>query len=115
MANFGLIVHESPPRIFYNDTEKTSDAIENYVAEEQYKRDLDRCETSSFSSFYHRLKANPFPEPYLNYPMSFNRKRLFCQLRLHPDRLKILSLYVEGNQFKFSPTSLCCLCRLQEN
>ena len=69
----------------------------------------------SFSSFYHRLKSNPQPEPYLNFPMSFNRKRLFCQLRLHPDRLKCLSIYADGNKFEFAPTTLCTICRLPEN
>ena len=77
--------------------------------------DLTRCEQSSFSSFYHRLKSNGSSESYLSFHTSLNRKRLFCQLRLHPDRLKILSLYTNSNKYVFSPTATCTMCNLNEN
>ena len=77
--------------------------------------DIERCEKSSFSSFYHRIKSNGSAALYLNYPMSLNRKRLFCQLRLHPDRLKVLSLYVTNNKYTFSSTTRCTLCNMYEN
>ena len=115
LAKYGLVVYDSTLQIYNGTAEISVWALEKHISDVYFNSDLERCDSSSFSSFYHRIKSNPDPEQYLSYPMSFNRKRVFCQLRLHPDRLRILSLYVGNNQFKFSPTSLCSMCRLPEN
>ena len=115
LAKHGLVVYDLPLRIYNHTAEISVAETEKHISDAYFNIDLQRCDNSSFSSFYHRLKNNPGPEIYLSYPMSFNRKRIFCQLRHHPDRLQILSLYVGNNQHKFLPTSLCSICRLTEN
>ena len=93
----------------------TQEELLNNIQQNLVDADLLRCDSSSFSSFYHRLKSECRPEPYLSYATSLNRKRLFCQLRLHSDRLSFLSLYVNGNKYNFTPTSSCTMCNVNEN
>ncbi|CAL8110658.1 unnamed protein product [Orchesella dallaii] len=77
--------------------------------------DLDRCNQSSFSLLYSRLKTNTKMEEYLNFPISFHKKRLFAQLRLHPEQLSILHVYVDRCKYVFHPSSRCSVCNEPDN
>ena len=77
LAKFDLVVYDPPLQIFNGTTEVSVEETERKISECYFQLDLDRCENSTFSSFYHRIKYNPHPEPYLIYPVSFHRKRLF--------------------------------------
>ncbi len=72
--------------------------------------DVGRCEKSSYSSFYHKMKAKHATEPYLSFQMSLQNKRAFCNLRLHADRLPFLNVYINHQSYKFTPTLKCPLC-----
>ncbi len=72
--------------------------------------DTKRCDNSSYSSFYHRMKSGHSPEPYLSYKISLQQKQAFCNMRLHADRLPFLSIYTGNNSFKFQSTEKCPLC-----
>ncbi|CAL8070297.1 unnamed protein product [Orchesella dallaii] len=85
------------------------------AGQQSQEADLDRCNHTSFSLFYNRLKHNPKTEDYLNYKMSFHKKRLFAQLRLHPEQLPTLKLYVNKNKYSFSPKTQCDICNLKDN
>jgi len=81
------------------------------------EKDLERLANgnSSFSSFYDKIKSNASQEMYLSYPISFHKKRIFAQLRLHPDRLNILNLYIDRSKSSFSPTAYCSICNAKDN
>lgn len=72
--------------------------------------DLERCDNSSYSSFFHKMKSNHFAETYLNYKISLQLKRIFCNMRLHVDRLPFLQIFVNYTAIKFMPTQKCPLC-----
>ncbi len=76
----------------------------------QLELDIERCDNSSYSSFYHRMKCKHSPESYLSYKMSLQQKRTLCNVRLHADRLPFLSLYINHTSYKFNPTERCPLC-----
>ncbi|CAL8135999.1 unnamed protein product [Orchesella dallaii] len=70
---------------------------------------------SNFTSLYARMKNNSVQEMYLSYPMSLHKKRIFAQLRLHPDRLPFLNLFVNRCKNVFLPTKYCTLCNTKDN
>ncbi len=72
--------------------------------------DVQRCENSSYNSFYHKMKAKHAAEPYLSFMLSLQYKRIFCNLRLHADRLPFLNIYINYHSYKFTPTQKCPLC-----
>ncbi len=72
--------------------------------------DIERCDNSSYSSFYHRMKSKHSPELYLSYKMGLPQKRTFCNMRLHADRLPFLNVYINHISYKFKPTEKCPLC-----
>ncbi len=72
--------------------------------------DTVRCEKSSYSSFFHKMKSKHAAEPYLSFKLSLQLKRTFCNMRLHADRLTFLNLYINHQSYKFSPTLKCPLC-----
>ncbi len=76
----------------------------------QEEADIERCDDSSYSSFYHRMKSKHEPEPYLSYKLSLQQKRTFCNMRLHVDRLPFLNVYINHVSYKFKPTEKCPLC-----
>jgi len=81
------------------------------------EKDLERLASgnSRFSSFYDKIKSNAIQEMYLSYPISFHKKRIFAQLRLHPDRLNLLNLYIDRSKTSFSPTAYCSICNAKDN
>ncbi|CAL8129224.1 unnamed protein product [Orchesella dallaii] len=87
-------------------------AKENMALEDEERRDKGG---SNFTSLYCRMKNNSFQELYLSYPISFHKKRIFAQLRLHPDRLAFLNLFVDSCKNKFQPTKYCTLCNVKDN
>ncbi len=72
--------------------------------------DVERCENSSYSSFYHKMKAMHAAEPYLSFKLSLQYKRTFCNLRLHVDRLPFLNIYINHQSYKLTPTLKCPIC-----
>ncbi|CAL8100782.1 unnamed protein product [Orchesella dallaii] len=87
-------------------------AKEQRALEDEERRDKGG---SKFTSLYGRIKNNSTQEMYLSYPMSFHKKRIFAQLRLHPDRLRFLNLYVNRYKNTFLPTKYCTLCNTKDN
>lgn len=88
---------------------RAEDLVSCYVTYND-ESDMNRCDNSSYSSFYHRLKANNEMEKYLSLQTNLQNKRLFCNLRLHADRLPFLSILANHVIYKFTPTKKCPLC-----
>ncbi|CAL8136950.1 unnamed protein product [Orchesella dallaii] len=84
----------------------------NYLMEEDLAR---LTNYSEFSSTYGRMKHNCNREMYLTYPISFHKKRIFAQLRLHGDRLPFLNVYANRVKNSFSPTKYCSICNANDN
>ncbi len=72
--------------------------------------DIERCDNSSYSSFYHIMKGKHSPEHYLSFKLSLQHKRTFSNMRLHVDRLPFLSIFINHTLYKFIPTGKCPLC-----
>ncbi|CAL8077402.1 unnamed protein product [Orchesella dallaii] len=64
---------------------------------------------------YGRMKHNSNREGYLNYPISIHKKRIIAQLRLQPDRINILNLYINRHKITFNPTNYCSICNVKDN
>ncbi|CAL8098194.1 unnamed protein product [Orchesella dallaii] len=80
------------------------------------EEDLERLDNNStFSSMYGRMKHNSKREGYLNYSISIHKKRIFAQLRLQPDRISILNLYINRHKIIFSPNHYCSICNVKDN
>jgi len=72
--------------------------------------DIERCDNSSYNSFYHKIKSRHSPERYLSFHLTLQQKRSFSNMRLHVDRLPFLNIYINHTSYKFTPTSSCPLC-----
>jgi len=101
------VTHQTLP--FNWDYLNIGDIVSLHVHKKE-QEDIERCENSSYSSFYHRMKSSHSPEKYLSYKLSLQLKRTFCNMRLHADRLQFLNLYISHTSYKFVPTKNCQLC-----